>query len=73
VHRCPIELFAFSLSLAASCVFSALVYSLFWTGFDRRGLLWLDYGGLSLCVFLTLDSPPCPGPETRCCRSRASA
>ncbi|MEV6200312.1 transporter [Streptomyces sp. NPDC051771] len=64
VHRYPIEfLFAFSLSLAASCVFPALVYSLFWTGFDRRGLLWLVYGGLSLCVLLTLVSPAVSGTE----------
>lgn len=62
VHRYPIEfLLAFSLSLAATCVFPALVYSFFWTGFDRRGLLWLVYGGLSLCVVLTLASPAVSG------------
>ncbi|WP_424570856.1 sodium:solute symporter family transporter [Streptomyces sp. CH-036] len=62
VHRYPIEfLLAFSLSLAATCVFPALVYSFFWTGFDRRGLLWLVYGGLSLCVLLTLASPAVSG------------
>ncbi|MFH9759106.1 transporter [Streptomyces anulatus] len=62
VHRYPIEfLLAFSLSLAASCVFPALVYSFLWTGFDRRGLLWLVYGGLSLCVLLTLFSPAVSG------------
>ncbi|MGY3340326.1 cation/acetate symporter [Streptomyces filamentosus] len=64
VHRYPIEfLFAFSLGVAASCVFPALVYSFFWTGFDRRGLLWLVYGGLSLCVLLTLLSPVVSGTE----------
>ncbi|MEU3958039.1 hypothetical protein AB0F45_38255 [Streptomyces achromogenes] len=32
VHRCPIEfLLAFSMSLAASCVFPALVYSFLYT------------------------------------------
>ncbi|MFI1658172.1 transporter [Streptomyces sp. NPDC020472] len=62
VHRYPIEfLLAFSLSLAASCVFPALVYSFLWPGFDRRGLLWLVYGGLSLCVLLTLFSPAVSG------------
>ncbi|MYX96812.1 transporter [Streptomyces sp. SID486] len=62
VHRYPIEfLLAFSLSLAASCVFPALVYSFLWTGFDRRGLLWLVYGGLSLCTLLTLASPAVSG------------
>ncbi|MFG2623120.1 transporter [Streptomyces sp. NPDC048507] len=64
LHRYPIEfLLAFSLSLAATCVFPALVYSFFWTGFDRRGLLWLVYGGLSLCVLLTLASPAVSGTE----------
>lgn len=58
VHRYLIEfLLAFSMSVAASCVFPALVYSFCWTGFNRRGLLWSVYGGLSLCVLLTLFSP----------------
>ncbi|MFG3717795.1 transporter [Streptomyces massasporeus] len=62
VYRYPIEfLLAFSLSLAASCVFPALVYTFFWTGFDRRGLLWLVYGGLTLCALLTLASPAVSG------------
>ncbi|WP_329285361.1 sodium:solute symporter family transporter [Streptomyces sp. NBC_00691] len=62
VHRYPIEfLLAFSLSLAASCVFPALVYSFLWSGFDRRGLLWLVYGGLALCTLLTLASPAVSG------------
>ncbi|MFJ3766355.1 transporter [Streptomyces sp. NPDC090082] len=62
VHRYPIEfLLAFSLSLAASCVFPALVYSFLWSGFDRRGLLWLVYGGLALCALLTLASPAVSG------------
>ncbi|MFE8957933.1 sodium:solute symporter family transporter [Streptomyces iakyrus] len=62
VYRYPIEfLLAFSLSLAASCVFPALVYTFFWTGFDRRGLLWLVYGGLTLCTLLTLASPAVSG------------
>ncbi|MFF8848059.1 transporter [Streptomyces sp. NPDC015127] len=61
-HRYPIEfLLAFSMSVAASCVFPALVYSFLWTGFNRRGLLWQVYGGLSLCVLLTLFSPGVSG------------
>ncbi|MFE9741340.1 transporter [Streptomyces sp. NPDC006477] len=64
VHRYPIEfLLAFSLSLAATCVFPAVVYSFFWTGFNRRGLLWLVYGGLSLCTLLTLASPAVSGTK----------
>ncbi|MEU2654486.1 transporter [Streptomyces sp. NPDC007325] len=62
VHRYPIEfLLAFSLSLAATCVFPAVVYSFLWTGFNRHGLLWLVYGGLSLCSLLTLASPAVSG------------
>ncbi|MFF5389666.1 transporter [Streptomyces sp. NPDC013012] len=62
VHRYPIEfLLAFSLSLAATCVFPAVVHSFFWTGFNRHGLLWLVYGGLSLCTLLTLASPAVSG------------
>ncbi|GGQ73927.1 sodium:solute symporter family transporter [Streptomyces flaveolus] len=64
VHRYPIEfLLAFSLSLAATCVFPAVVYSFLWTGFNRRGLLWLVYGGLSLCTLLTLTSPAVSGTK----------
>ncbi|MFF9210792.1 MULTISPECIES: transporter [unclassified Streptomyces] len=64
LHRYPIEfLFAFSLSVAASCVFPALVCSFFWSGFNRRGLLWLVYGGLSLCILLTLASPVVSGTK----------
>lgn len=64
VHRYPIEfLLAFSLSLAATCVFPALVYSFLWTGFNRHGLLWLVYGGLSLCTLLTLASPAVSGTK----------
>ncbi|MEU9294352.1 hypothetical protein [Streptomyces sp. NPDC048266] len=64
VHRYPIEfLLAFSLSLAATCVFPAVFYSFFWTGFNRRGLLWLVYGGLSLCTLLTLASPAVSGTK----------
>lgn len=38
VHRYPVEfLGTFSLSVAATCVLPALVYSFFWPGFDRRG------------------------------------
>ncbi|WP_234338167.1 sodium:solute symporter family transporter [Streptomyces sp. NRRL F-5727] len=62
VHRYPVEfLLAFSLSLAATCVFPAVVYSFLWTGFNRHGLLWLVYGGLSLCTLLTLASPAVSG------------
>ncbi|MFF0011320.1 transporter [Streptomyces sp. NPDC005374] len=56
-HGYPTDfLTTFSLSAAASCIFPALVYSLFWRRFRRRGLLWSVYGGLLLCTILTLFS-----------------
>ncbi|MFF7775026.1 transporter [Streptomyces tanashiensis] len=64
VHRYPVEfLLAFSLSLAATCVFPAVVYSFLWSGFGRHGLLWLVYGGLALCTLLTLASPAVSGTK----------
>ncbi|MFD4510262.1 transporter [Streptomyces sp. NPDC058457] len=58
IHRYPTEfLIAFSISVAASCVFPVLIYSLFWRRFNRRGLLWSVYGGLLLCTALTAFSP----------------
>ncbi|OLO26057.1 transporter [Streptomyces sp. MNU77] len=61
-HHLPLRFLAsFSLCVAASCVFPALVYSFFWRGFNRRGLLWSVYGGLGLCVLLTVFSPTVSG------------
>ncbi|WP_406864222.1 transporter [Streptomyces sp. HUAS MG47] len=62
LHRYPVEfLVTFSLGVAATCVFPALVYSFFWPGFDHRGLVWSVYGGLTLCVVLTFFSPTVSG------------
>ncbi|MCT7352821.1 transporter [Streptomyces sp. 15-116A] len=64
LHRYPVEfLVTFSLCVAATCVFPVLIYSFFWPGFDRRGLLWSVYGGLALCVVLTFFSPTVSGTE----------
>ncbi|MFI8997388.1 transporter [Streptomyces sp. NPDC053542] len=61
-HRYSVEFLAiFSMSVAASCVAPVLVYSFFWQGFNRRGLLWCVYGGLLLCTVLTLFSPTVSG------------
>ncbi|MEU0820998.1 sodium:solute symporter family transporter [Streptomyces mirabilis] len=58
IHRYPTEfLVAFSISVAASCIFPVLIYSFFWQRFNRRGLLWSVYGGLLLCTVLTVFSP----------------
>ncbi|MFF9092574.1 transporter [Streptomyces sp. NPDC014802] len=61
-HRYSVEFLAiFSMSVAATCVAPVVVYSFFWKGFDRRGLLWCVYGGLLLCTVLTLFSPTVSG------------
>ncbi|MGW0190876.1 sodium:solute symporter family transporter, partial [Streptomyces sp. NPDC003362] len=40
-----------SLTAAGAAVLPACLYSLFWRGFNRSGLLWTVYGGL-LCTFV---------------------
>ncbi|MGW8762936.1 sodium/solute symporter [Streptomyces sp. NPDC055815] len=52
---------AFGISVAASAILPALVYSLFWGRFTRTGLLWSVYGGLLGCVVLTLFGPTVSG------------
>ncbi|MFE1230359.1 cation acetate symporter [Streptomyces sp. NPDC058745] len=46
-----------SLAVAASCLLPALVYSLFWSGYTRSGLLWTLYGGLGCTGGLQVSSP----------------
>ncbi|MFG2872573.1 cation acetate symporter [Streptomyces sp. NPDC048338] len=46
-----------SLAVAASCLLPALVYSLFWSGYTRPGLLWTLYGGLGCTGGLQISSP----------------
>ncbi|CAL9370468.1 Monocarboxylic acid transporter [Streptomyces sp. enrichment culture] len=61
-HRYSLEFLAiFSMSVAASCVAPVVIYSFFWKGFDRRGLVWSVYGGLLLCTVLTMFSPTVSG------------
>ncbi|MFF5932424.1 cation acetate symporter [Streptomyces sp. NPDC012508] len=48
---------ALSLAVAASSLLPALVYSLFWKGYTRTGLLWTLYGGLGCAVGLQLSGP----------------
>ncbi|GAB3009155.1 cation acetate symporter [Streptomyces pseudoechinosporeus] len=63
-HHYPAEFLAtFSMSVAASCIFPALIYSFFWHRFNRTGLLWSVYGGLLLSVALTILSPTVSGSE----------
>ncbi|AVV48005.1 transporter [Streptomyces sp. P3] len=64
IRRYPTDfLIAFSISVAASCVFPVLMYTFFWSRFNRRGLLWSVYGGLLLCTVLTTFSPIVSGTE----------
>ncbi|MEU3459470.1 cation acetate symporter [Streptomyces sp. NPDC006733] len=52
---------ALALAVAASCVLPALVYSLFWKGYTRTGLLWTLYGGLGSAVGLQICGPTFSG------------
>lgn len=51
------QLTTLSLAIAASSVLPALVYSLFWSRYTRRGLLWTLYGGMGSTVALLVSSP----------------
>ncbi|MCX4821382.1 cation acetate symporter [Streptomyces sp. NBC_01142] len=48
---------ALALAVAASCLLPALVYSLFWRGYTRSGLLWTLYGGLFCAIGLQISGP----------------
>ncbi|MFF3070489.1 cation acetate symporter [Kitasatospora sp. NPDC057936] len=50
-----------AVTVAASAVLPALVYSLFWSRYNRTGLLWTVYGGLLASVGLQLFSPTVSG------------
>ncbi|WP_432066239.1 cation acetate symporter [Streptomyces sp. C10-9-1] len=51
----------FAGAVAASTIFPALVYSLFWKRFTKTGLLWAVYGSLLCCVVLEFFSPAVSG------------
>ncbi|GAA5019770.1 cation acetate symporter [Kitasatospora paranensis] len=50
-----------SVTIAASSVLPALLYSLFWSRYNRTGLLWTVYGGLLCSIGLQLFSPTVSG------------
>lgn len=54
-------LMVFVVSAAASAIFPALVFSFFWSRFNRRGLLWSVYGGLLVTLLLMVISPNVSG------------
>lgn len=53
-----------SIAVGASSVLPALVYSLFWRRYNRRGLLWTVYGGLVASIGLDVFSPTVSGTPT---------
>ncbi|MEV5481516.1 MULTISPECIES: sodium:solute symporter family transporter [Streptomyces] len=55
------QLTAIALSIAASSLLPALVYSLFWREYTHRGLLWTLYGGMGATLALLLFSPRVSG------------
>lgn len=60
-HWSIVALSLFAAALTASVVLPALVYSLFWKGFTRTGLLWTLYGSLACCVVLEAFGPAVSG------------
>jgi SSS family solute:Na+ symporter/cation/acetate symporter len=52
---------SFAAAVAASVILPALVYTLFWKGFTRRGLLWTLYGSLACCLLLQVFGPTVSG------------
>ncbi|WUU10395.1 hypothetical protein OG866_01130 [Streptomyces sp. NBC_00663] len=56
-----VALSSFAAALTASAVLPALVYSLFWKGFTRTGMLWTLYGSLVWCSVLEALGPAVSG------------
>ncbi|WP_427918799.1 sodium:solute symporter family transporter [Streptomyces sp. cg40] len=51
-------------TVAASTVAPALLYTFYWSRFNKTGLLWTIYGGTSLTIGLYLFSPAVSGGPT---------
>ena len=54
-------LVALAFAVAASANLPAIVYNMFWKGFNTRGAVWSIYGGLISAVGLVLFSPVVSG------------
>ncbi|SMF36276.1 cation acetate symporter [Streptomyces sp. Amel2xC10] len=52
---------SFAAAVAASVILPALVYTLFWKDFTRRGMLWTLYGSLACCLVLQFFSSAVSG------------
>ncbi|MET8150060.1 cation acetate symporter [Actinoplanes sp. NPDC049668] len=57
-------LVALAFAVAASGNLPAILYSLFWKGFNTSGAIWAIYGGLSSAVLLVFFSPVVSGSPT---------
>jgi cation/acetate symporter len=57
-------LVALAFAVAASANLPAIVYNMFWRGFNTRGAVWSIYGGLISAVGLVFFSPVVSGSET---------
>lgn len=54
-------LVALAFAVAASANLPAIVYNMFWRGFNTRGATWSIYGGLISCIGLVIFSPVVSG------------
>ena len=57
-------LVALAFAVAASANLPAILYNMFWKGFNTRGAVWSIYGGLITAVGLVIFSPVFSGAET---------
>ena len=57
-------LVALAFAVAASANLPAIVYNMFWRGFNTRGAVWSIYGGLISSVGLVFFSPVVSGSPT---------
>jgi Na+(H+)/acetate symporter ActP len=58
-------LVALAFAVAASANLPTILYSLFWKRFNTMRALWSIYGGLAVCLVLTVFSPAVSGSGPR--------
>ncbi|MFD8110305.1 sodium:solute symporter family transporter [Streptomyces microflavus] len=62
LHNWSILFFAsWAATVAASAILPALLYTFFWQGLTRRGLLWTLYGSAASCCLLQFFNPTVSG------------
>lgn len=52
---------SFAAAVAASVILPVLIYTVFWKGFTRLGLLWTLYGSLGSCLLFQIFGPTVSG------------